>query len=1066
MADRVFIFHETTDNFRSFQFDGTAQTGENWSPGFTTIRGAAANYTHIYVLDTSGSTAIARRFALDQTRQAIGDITMNSDDAYSGIALTPTHLVAINETDNKLEYYALSNKAYDSTKDVTLPSLTSPEYFSGICRSGDFLYLVTEDPNAPHTPHIYKRDLDGSAEDDWPSQPNTTALTIFATYNAINAVRKVGGHWDRWSFTGTQLGNINTIGSGVWAGSYTTFDLATVAFSAPVKLANGNYQFNATWTGGHTGFAQDDLSVNLGTISNVFQTPTPNVFQIEVTPPSTGMGSIELTVREDAVTEKNAETTFTVGTFDNTPPVVPATLSLSFPVAVLDHGETRTLTITSDKNVTLEAGDVTQTGGATLADFAGSNASYTVDVTAPTSGSGNIVINIAEDAVPEMNNAVSLTIPYRDIQAPTIASALAELVNGATTTALITFPNTVTTFGIGKISADAGTLSNFTVVTAGRVFRVTVTPPASGKGDITLSIAADVVPERNDAATLTIAYSYPATFTFSAPHAVLDLGETQRVTIDADQDVTNFVQADVTQTGGATFANFTKVSNSQYTVDVTAPATGAGDIVLSIAEDVVDENNQAATFTIAYRDITAPTIVFDRAALNDSETTQATITHPIAVTDFVEEDITIDGGGTLSDFTAVGTDNRVWTVNVTAPASGQGTITVRIATDVVPERNAAASASIAYSTPPPDPEDLIPNAPTDVSVDLTPTTALITWKAPTNGAPLTGYEISYAEGASPGTTWIPTESLSTRFFVKGLKRGTPYTWQVRGITENRTGTESSPVTERTPIASLHNALFFKECVNYFDQGARVSVHGDPSTLVREVADNDYNTSTTEKDLVINIAVNGQPTRVDAVFVKGIGIEGHSAVPTGGSGSGYSNRMMPETVKNWEGTDVSTVVNGFQHDLYLLDEHFTATSVRLTFTGTDAKITEIMLLEFGISIDANGDFTEIATNFVDRTGVIHSDPGGGIAYDSPIGDDRDKWQIDYVAKVVPRKTILQTPEAFLYWRSENRNHVHAQEPSRFPWRIFPATFVRKSVPVRYRTDDKTGGEIIAFQVSEQ
>ena len=48
--------------------------------------------------------------------------------------------------------------------------------------------------------------------------------------------------------------------------------------------------------------------------------------------------------------------------------------------------------------------------------------------------------------------------------------------------------------------------------------------------------------------------------------------------------------------------------------------------------------------------------------------------------------------------------------------------------------------------------------------------------------------------------------------------------------------------------------------------------------------------------------------------------------------GYRNRGMPLVVKNWEGTEVSTVVAGFQHDLYLLDPYFTATSVRLTFTG--------------------------------------------------------------------------------------------------------------------------------------
>ena len=964
MADRVFIFHETDDRFRAFDFAGAAQTSENWNPSLTTIGGAAANYTHIYVLDTSGSTAIARRFALDQTRQATGDITMNSADTYSGIALTPTHLVAINQTDNKLEYYDLETRAYDSTKDVTLPS-TNTSRFDAICQADDHLFIVRGGSEGTDK-KIYKRTLSGAAVSDWALPSATNHNTIYATRNRVVAHRKGSGDGDRYQFDGTADSVLASVGSGVWAASYTTFDLATVAFSTPVKLANGNFQFNATWTGGHTGFAQDDLSVNLGTIANFLQTPTPNVFQIEVTPPSTGMGSIELTVREDAVTEKNAKTTFTVGTFDNTPPppvVTPANLNLSFPVSVLDHGETRTLTITSDKNVTLEAADVTQTGGATLANFAGSNASYTVEVTAPATGSGNIVISIAEDAVPEMNNEVSLTIPYREIQAPTLSSTLTELIDGATTDVLITFPSIVTTFGAGKISVDQGaTLSNFTVVTAGRVFRVTATPPASGKGDITLTIAADAVPERNAAASLTIAYSYPATFTFSAPRAVMAHGETQTVTIDADQVVTEFVESDVTIAGG-TFTNFTKVSNSQYTVDVTAPATGAGHIVLSIAEDVVPEDNAAATFTIAYQDILPP-----------------------------------------------------------------------------------------------------PTAPTDVSVDLKPTTALLTWNS--GGGDIEAYEVNVSEGATLGTTWIPTGSTRTRHLVKHLKRGTQYTFAVRGVNDAGEGPASSSVTERTPIASLHNALFFKTCVNYLDDGARISEHGNLSNIIRAVADNDYRTFATETDYDINIAVNGDPTRVDAVFVKGIGIEGHSAVPTGGSGVGYSNRRMPATVKNWEGTDVSTIVNGFQHDLYLLDAHFTATSVRLTFTGTDVKIVEVMLLEFGIEIDANGDFTEINPDFVDRSGEIHSAPGGSLGYGSPIGAARDKWEVDYAVKVVPGKTLLETPEEFLYWRAENRNHVHAMEPSRFPWRIFPATFVGERVPVRYRTDDKTGGEILTFSVSEQ
>ena len=317
-----------------------------------------------------------------------------------------------------------------------------------------------------------------------------------------------------------------------------------------------------------------------------------------------------------------------------------------------------------------------------------------------------------------------------------------------------------------------------------------------------------------------------------------------------------------------------------------------------------------------------------------------------------------------------------------------------------------------------------------------------------------------------GSDWIDTKNLRTRFFIRRLKRATRYTFAVRGRNSEGAGDASRPVTQNTPIASLHNALFFKECVNYFDNGGRVSEYGNPSNIIRAVADNDYNTFTREKDLVINIAVGGNPTRIDAIFVKGQDIEGHSAEPTGGTGVGYSNRRMPLVVKNWEGTDVSTVVAGFQHDLYLLDPHFTATSVRLTFTGTDAKIYEIMLLEFGIEIDSNADFTQINPDFVDRSGVVHPDAGSGIAYSPSIGDQRDKWEIDYVVKVVPGKTLLETPEEFLYWRAKNRNHVFCMEPSRFPWRIFPAVFVRKRVPVRYRTDDKLAGEVLNFRVAEQ
>ena len=198
-----------------------------------------------------------------------------------------------------------------------------------------------------------------------------------------------------------------------------------------------------------------------------------------------------------------------------------------------------------------------------------------------------------------------------------------------------------------------------------------------------------------------------------------------------------------------------------------------------------------------------------------------------------------------------------------------------------------------------------PGAPTGLKVELTPTTAVLKWAAATDGVGVEEYEVSVAEGASLGSTWVATGASGTRFFVKRLKRGTQYTFGVRGRNSEGAGDASHPVTQNTPIASLHNALFFKEYVN---SGNRVTVHGSPTDIVRAaVADNDYRTFSNVTDYAIDMSRNNQPTRVDAVFIKSKGVTRHSGTPTGGSGTGWTNEVLPETVENWEGTDINTTV---------------------------------------------------------------------------------------------------------------------------------------------------------------
>ena len=171
------------------------------------------------------------------------------------------------------------------------------------------------------------------------------------------------------------------------------------------------------------------------------------------------------------------------------------------------------------------------------------------------------------------------------------------------------------------------------------------------------------------------------------------------------------------------------------------------------------------------------------------------------------------------------------------------------------------------------------------------------------------------------------------------------------------------------MPSLHNTLFFKSCRNYTDENDRITIHGS-SVIVPEMCDNDYNTFSSEADVDVNVAdAGGNATRVDVVFIKSKGVSHHTGIPSGGSGNGWTSHSVPDRIQNFEGRDVPTTVDGFQHDLYLLDMPFTATDVRLQFTGANIEIYEVMLLEFVYELDANAYFRRMNFQKVDRTGRL-------------------------------------------------------------------------------------------------
>ena len=173
------------------------------------------------------------------------------------------------------------------------------------------------------------------------------------------------------------------------------------------------------------------------------------------------------------------------------------------------------------------------------------------------------------------------------------------------------------------------------------------------------------------------------------------------------------------------------------------------------------------------------------------------------------------------------------------------------------------------------------------------------------------------------------------------------------------------------MSSLHNAILFKYPANSNEANDRVTVRG-ATTVVSEVVDNRlHDVFCRETMWMSNIAdADGNATRVDAMFVKCSGVDSHRGDPTGGSGSGWTARTIPDTVENYAGDDVDTTVSGFQHDLLLLGTHFTATSVRLRFTGSDIKIYAVMLLEIVAQWDVNrGETFGIEADYVRQPGRV-------------------------------------------------------------------------------------------------
>ena len=175
-----------------------------------------------------------------------------------------------------------------------------------------------------------------------------------------------------------------------------------------------------------------------------------------------------------------------------------------------------------------------------------------------------------------------------------------------------------------------------------------------------------------------------AEITFSVAQAIGGTPFTATITWSAA--VVGFDVSDLSVNVG-TLGTFTRVSGSEYTVEITPPSMGSGNLTLTVAEDANDDDNDEVSESIAYADM-SPTSATLTVSTTDTdirarESVTFSITSNIDITDFLATDITVTGG-TRGALTGSGTS---WSLAVTAGSAG--TLNIAIAEDAVSPGNAA-----------------------------------------------------------------------------------------------------------------------------------------------------------------------------------------------------------------------------------------------------------------------------------------------------------------------------------------------------------------------------------------
>ena len=224
-------------------------------------------------------------------------------------------------------------------------------------------------------------------------------------------------------------------------------------------------------------------------------------------------------------------------------------------------------------------------------------------------------------------------------------------------------------------------------------FRVVAVPTTGGAQTVLRTYEVTDIGNPRGMTGIPVTTTTQANLTITTTHGDIYAGQSVTFAIASDIDITDFTLSDISTTG-ASHVSFGTFGERMWRLQVTAD-DGAGEIVISIAENVVSPGNVAVSETFTRNARITPTIAFSNTDLVPNQQTLATITFPQAVSGLTRADLTLDVGTLGATLTTV--SRTVYRIPVTAPSSGSGTMTLTLAEDATTPPNTAVSESVNYT---------------------------------------------------------------------------------------------------------------------------------------------------------------------------------------------------------------------------------------------------------------------------------------------------------------------------------------------------------------------------------